>query len=277
MIEITDLEFENLISFVKVNYGINLEARKTFVELRLQKLMEQNNYDNFTGYFDFVCNDLTGIAISNFISSLTVNYTLFYRESYHFDYLNKEVLPYLYKKEQETKDLRIWSAGCSTGEEPYTIAMIVSDFLGTNKSSWDMKILATDISAFALKKANTAAYATGSIECLNPSWIKNYFETDPNDCENVLIAPNIKSEVIFRKLNLVGDSFNFKKKFHFIFCRNVMIYFDQEVKNRLINKFYDTLDDGGYLFIGMSETIEKNISDFNYVMPSVYRKGGCNA
>lgn len=272
MIDLTNAEFESLTSFVKINYGMDLAKRKTFVQLRLQKLMAENNFTNFTDYFSFACSDITGVAISNLISSLTINYTLFYREAYHFDYLIQEVLPYFYKKEQLTKDFRIWSAGCATGEEPYTLAMILSDFLGIQKSQWDMKILATDISTFALKKAVLGTYPIDSVECLDPSWIKNYFVKDENDPEIVHISPRIKDEVIFRKLNLVGDSFNFRHKFHFIFCRNVMIYFDEPTRNNLIRKFYDILDDGGYLFVGMSETIDKDASKFKYVMPSVYRK-----
>ena len=274
MIEITKEEFEDLTSFVKVNYGINLTARKAFVEMRIGRLMEKTDYTSFTDYFNFVCNDTSGIAISNFISSLTINYTLFYRESYHFDYLNKEVLPTLYKAEQLSKDLRVWSAGCATGEEPYTLAMIISDFLGDEKKYWDMKILATDISTFALKKAIKGAYTADCIECLNPNWVRSYFLRDPDDTDLVHMAPCIKDEVIFRKLNLVGDSFNFKRKFHFIFCRNVMIYFDEPTKNKVISKFYDALENGGYLFVGMSETIDRNETDFQYVMPSVYRKEG---
>ena len=272
MIEFTDREFEELTSFVKVNYGINLAGKKSFAEMRLGRLMEENDYDTFTGYFDFVCSDISGVAISAFISALTINYTLFYRESYHFDFLAREVLPHLYRKEQTTKDLRIWSAGCATGEEPYTIAMIVSDFLGMHRSLWDMKILATDISTVALKKGIAATYPDDSIDSLNPYWIRNYFVKDTDYSGTVTIAPTIKDEVIFRKLNLIGDSFNFKKKFHFIFCRNVMIYFDEPTKNRLIKKFCDVLEDGGYLFIGMSETIERNDLSLKYVMPSVYRK-----
>jgi len=272
MIELSNEEFEMLTSFIKVNYGLDLAARKSFVQMRLQKLIQENNFTTFTDYFTFACSDITGVAISDLVSRMTVNYTLFYRESYHFDYLTNEVLPKLCQKEQFSKDLRIWSAGCSTGEEPYTLAMILFDFLGVQKNQWDMKILATDISTFALKKAVVGAYPVDSVECLNPLWVKRYFEPSQKDPELVNISPRIKEEVIFRKLNLVGDSFNFRHKFHFIFCRNVMIYFDEPTRNNLIRKFYDILDDGGYLFIGMSETIDKDASKFKYIMPSVYRK-----
>lgn len=272
MITITNEEFDILTSFVKINYGIDLSARKTFVEIRLQKLMSAHKYSNFTDYYNFICNDMTGIAISEFISNLTVNYTLFLRESFHFDYFKDIILPYLCQTEQTTKDLRIWSAGCSTGEEPYTIAMMIADYLGATKTLWDTTILATDISETALKKAIAASYHIESVEKLPHEWIQSYFKFDCDDPETIHISDFIKNEVIFRKHNLVSDSFSFKQKFHVIYCRNVMIYFDEQTKNNLIKKFYDHLVDGGYLFIGISETIDRNISKFKYIQPSVYRK-----
>lgn len=271
---LTDQEFNDLTSFVKVNYGIDLTTKRVFVELRIQKLMAESGHQTFSDYFAFVYNDLTGIAVSNLISGLTVNYTLFNREAYHFEFLANEVLPELYVKTQKTHDLRIWSAGCSTGEEPYTLAIIISDFLGVHKSQWDMKILATDISTFALKKAIEGAYPAASIDGLNPEWVRKYFIKDPADPETVHIAPAIKEEVIFRKQNLVNDPFIFKQKFHVIFCRNVMIYFDDDTKYRLIRKFTSYLDEGGYLFIGMSETIDPAQTGLSYVAPSIYRKSG---
>ncbi len=272
MLQITDEEFASLIDFVKVNFGLDLTAKKTFVQMRLQRLVKENHFSTFAEYFDFVCRDISGVAVSDFINGLTVNYTLFYRESFHFDVVAGEVLPYLFEKEKSKRDLRIWSAGCSTGEEPYTLAIIVADFLGINRPFWDAKILATDISTFALQKALVGAYAKDSIKDLNPCWAEKYFIANPQDPDSVVIAPNIKEEVIFRKLNLVKDPFVFKQPFHFIFCRNVMIYFDEETRLRLVKKFYDVLDDGGYLFIGMSETIDHSGSGLEYVMPSVYRK-----
>ena len=274
MIRLTQDELIELIAFVKVNYGIDLSGRKTFVEMRLQKLMQESRFDNFSDYFAYVCSDTTGMIVSNFISNLTISYTLFYRESLHFEFLVDQVLPELIKKERKNKDLRIWSAGCATGEEAYTIAMVLADFLDKEKPFWDTKVLATDISAVALGKAVAGTYPIESIQELNPHWIKDYFVPDPEDNAMMRVAPTIKDEVIFRRLNLVAKPFPFKSKFHFIFCRNVMIYFDDTTKNKLLNWFYDVLEDGGYLFIGMSETIEKNATKFKYIKPSIYRKEG---
>lgn len=272
MIKITTQEYTELSSFVKVNYGMDLSSRKNFIEMRLQKLMEKYNYNNFTDYFNYICSDLTGVLVSEFINTVTVNYTLFYREAYHFDFLKNTVLPDLFQKEQSKKDLKIWSAGCSTGEEPYTIAMVLADFFSIYRSQWDTKILATDISTVALKKAIEGIYPYVSTEGLNPNWFKYYFIINPEEREHIHISPEIKKEVIFRKHNLVGENFNFKSKFHFIFCRNVMIYFDEPTKTRLLNRMYDSLEDGGFLFIGMSETIEKDTTKFKHINSSIYRK-----
>ncbi len=277
MMKITNADLSELIAFVKANYGIDLTAKKMFVELRLQKSMAQHGYTDFQEFFAYVCADYTGATLADFISNLTVNYTLFNREAMHFDFLTSAVLPELCQKEREGKDLRIWSAGCATGEEPYTLAMVMQDYFNIQKSLWDTKILATDISTTALKKAQEAEYPVESIQNLSPSWVKRYFVQTPEEPDVVRIAPLIKNEIIFRKHNLVGAPYQFKKKFHVIFCRNVMIYFDEKTKNLLINRFYQALEDGGYLFIGMSETVDKNASPFVYVKPSVYRKDPAKA
>lgn len=272
MTKISSADMTELITFVKANYGINLAAKKIFVEMRLQKSMAEHGHTDFQKFFAYICSDLTGALLADFISKLTVNYTLFNRESLHFDFLTSTVLPELYQKEQADKVLRIWSAGCASGEEPYTLAMVLQDYFNVQKPFWDTKILATDISTTALKKAQEAEYPVESIRDLNPGWVKRYFVRDPEHSDVVRITPAIQNEVIFRKLNLVGMTYQFKKKFHFIFCRNVMIYFDEKTKNMLINRLYHMLEDGGYLFIGMSETIDKTASPFLYVQPSVYRK-----
>ena len=184
--------------------------------------------------------------------------------------MQKNILPYLFNKEKATRDIRIWSAGCSSGDEAYTIAIILEEFL-KGKGKWNKQILATDISQNALKKARAGIYPMNEIEKLPKLWQKNYFER--KDKENLIIKNNIKSEVIFRTFNLM-NKFPFKKKFHVIFCRNVMIYFDNQTKINLVNEFYDSLEDGGYLFIGHSETIERGKTKFKFIQPSIYKKEG---
>jgi chemotaxis protein methyltransferase CheR len=191
------------------------------------------------------------------------------REWDHFRYFRDSVLPEM-AGEIKDNDLRIWSAGCSTGQEPYTLAMIISDFLKNHGLRWDAKVLATDISLKALDAAVKGVYEDESLSKLPPHWKKAYFNKLPDSKWEV--CGELKNEVIFRRFNLIEDEFPFKKKFHVIFCRNVMIYFNEETKIKLIRKFYDAMAKGGYLFIGQSESIDKNDTQFQFVMPSVYKK-----
>ncbi|MGL5434178.1 MAG: CheR family methyltransferase [Lachnospiraceae bacterium] len=269
---ITDSDIEHLILFVKANYGIDLSRKRTFVEIRLQKCMNRFQYDTYPAYFQFLTSDMTGTAMSDFVSSLLVNFTSFYREAMHFDFLIQTVLPDLKQALDKEKMIYSWSAGCSTGEEPYTIAMIFRDFFNIRKEQWDTRILATDVSDFSLEKARAGTYPLDSVAGLSPLWLNSYFVADPDKSGKIQVAPAIKADVEFRKHNLVGSPFIFRHKFHFIFCRNVMIYFNESTKNRLLQHFYDALEDGGYLFIGMSERIDKANSPFVYVNPSIYRK-----
>jgi chemotaxis protein methyltransferase CheR len=191
------------------------------------------------------------------------------READHFLYFRDKVLPYLIKTVRN-KDLRIWCAACSSGEESYTLAMILDEFLGKEKKKWDTKVLATDISEKVLSIARTGVYEKERIEPLPEMWKKCYF--NKYDSENLILTDAIRNEVIYRKLNLMEPIFPFKKKFHTIFCRNVMIYFDSDTKNQLVKKMYNRLEYGGYLFIGHSESLDRETTSFKYIMPAVYRK-----
>ena len=190
------------------------------------------------------------------------------REEEHFRFFRDKILPELVIR-VKSKDLRIWSAGCSSGEEPYTLAMIIDEFFGNEKFFWDTKILATDISSKVLDEAQKGVYRNEELAAIPKSWKLAYFSS--YDDENSVISDKIKDEVIFRRFNLM-EKFPFKRKFHVIFCRNVMIYFDEETKKNLIDKFYNCLEDGVYLFIVLSETLNRDPNKFKAVMPSVYRK-----
>lgn len=271
MINISDREFEDLSTYIKNNYGINLsEKKKTLVVGRLQNILVENHFESFSQYYDYIISETSGVAITGLINKITTNHTYFMREPDHFIFLKEKVLPFLEKSENSTKDLRIWSAGCSSGEEPYTLAMIISDYFGEEKFLWDTRILATDISTGVLNKAKAATYTNEQVSTLSKIWRLKYFRKTGED--NWMINNTIKKEVILRIFNLMNKTFPFKKKFHIIFCRNVMIYFDIETKNKLINKFYEYTEPGGYLFIGHSESINKESTRYRYVMPAVYRK-----
>lgn len=271
MITITDNEFHELTKYIKEHYGINLkEEKRALVVGRLQKVLFQKGFQSFSEFYDFVITDKTGNAITLLVNQITTNHTFFMREADHFNYFKDQVLPYLAKTVKD-KDLRIWSAGCSSGEEPYTLAMLLDEYLGKEKALWNTKVLATDISSKVLDEAMKGIYRNEELENLPAVYKMNYLKK--YDSENSIFIDTIKNEIIYRKFNLMDENFPFKKKFHVIFCRNVMIYFDNETKQRLINKFYDALEYGGYLFIGHSESISREGSKFTYVMPAVYRKG----
>lgn len=272
---ITEAEFEKLADYIQRNYGIFLKKEKmTLVTGRLGNVLLSKNMNSFSEYFDYVVSDRSGQAAVELINKITTNHTFFMREEEHFNYFQSVVLPYLNKSVSD-KDLRIWSAGCSSGEEPYTIAMIIDDYFGKEKLLWDTKVLATDISSNVLEEARRGTYSSDDISHLPPQWQQKYFNcimTGSTSKECAELTQRIRNEVIFRKFNLMESVFPFKRKFHVIFCRNVMIYFDNDTKTRLVNKLYDLTEDGGFLFIGHSESLNRDKTRYKYIMPALYRK-----
>lgn len=252
--------------------GIKLTLqKKNLLITRLSQVIEKQGFTSFKAYFDYMKMDKSGKTLSEFINRISTNHTYFFREEEHFNFLKQKAFPEFAEKLKREKDLRIWSAGCSNGSEPYTICMLMDEFFEDQMKSWDTKILATDISQKVLDLAVKGTYKPNDIDKIPPLWRMKYFKKVGID-EFQVIDP-IRNNVIFRRLNLLSD-FPFKKAFHIIFCRNVMIYFDEPTKAKIIQKFYDLLVPGGYLLIGHSETIDRTNSPFTYVMPSVYRKEG---
>ena len=209
MIQITKTEFNKLSNFIKANYGIYLkEEKQTLVMGRLHAILEQKGFKSFSDYYDYLISDKTGDALVVLIDKITTNHTFFMREANHFFYFRDTVLPYL-KSSVRDKDLRIWSAGCSSGEEPYTLAMIMDEFFGREKLLWDTTVLATDLSSAILDKARKGLYDNDKIAVLPPTWKLNYF--NKNDSGKSAIKDGIKDKVIFRKLNLMDSTFPFRK------------------------------------------------------------------
>jgi len=270
MLAITQKEFKQLSDYIHYNYGIHLkEEKQTLVLGRLHNVLQQAGFSSFTDYYNYLISDKTGEAVVTLIDKITTNHTFFMREADHFYFFRDKILPYLTSRIQD-KDLRIWCAACSSGEESYTLAMLIDEFFGKEKMLWDTKVLATDISENVLGIARKAIYSNERIAPLPSLWKSNYFKKCDN--ENSVLVDKIRNEVIYRKFNLMDAVFPFKRKFHVIFCRNVMIYFDNKTKNELVNKLYDQLENGGYLFIGHSESLNRDATKFKYIMPAVYRK-----
>ncbi|MFU0831579.1 MAG: protein-glutamate O-methyltransferase [Oscillospiraceae bacterium] len=266
MIRLTDQEFQEFVQFVRTNFGINLEKKRLLIEARLFSILSKKNVSSFTEYLNLVRNNPDELNIM--LNRLTTNHTYFMREPRHFEFLKEVMLPDLTKNNRD-KCLRIWSAGCSTGEEAYTAVMVMKDWFGP-ATDWDYRVLATDISTKVLQEALMGVYSPENLQNLPAAWKVKYFQKQ--DEQTYVLSDEIKKEVIFRKLNLM-DSFPFQNPFDLIFCRNVMIYFDQETKNRLVQKFYNSLKPGGYLLIGHSETIQRDTIPFRYIEPSIYQKG----
>jgi chemotaxis protein methyltransferase CheR len=269
MLTINDEQFLRLTDYLKRNFGVNLTKKRTLIESRLHNYLARNGYTDYADYLDFALNDPTGKEVGQMLNILTTNYSYFMREWDHFQYFRDTVLPELAPGLRDG-DLRTWSAGCSTGQEPYTLAMIVSDYLKEHDLKWDAKILATDISEKALSAAQKGVYNDESLQKVPRMWKLSYFDKlSPTEWT---VKEALKKEVIFRRFNLIEGSFPFKKKFHVIFCRNVMIYFNEETKRNLITKFYNATAKGGYLFVGQSESLDKSKTDYQFIMPSVYKK-----
>lgn len=269
MIQINDREFSLLTGYMQGNFGINLTKKRTLIESRLNNYLVNKGYDNYEDYLDFALNDNSGKEVSQIINFLTTNYSYFMREWDQFQYFKDVVLPELEPRLKDN-DLRVWSAGCSTGQEPYTLSMIISDYLNERQLKWDAKVLATDISIKALDAAKNGIYDEDSIKNIPAKWRLTYFHKTPD--KKWQANDNLKNEVVFRRFNLIEDEFPFKKKLHVIFCRNVMIYFSEDTKRKLIEKYYNSMADGGYLFIGQSEFIDKSDTKYVFIKPSIYKK-----
>ena len=252
-------------------YGINLEKKRALVEGRLGSAASIAGFASIHDYIEDILNDKSSQKINRLVASLTTNYTYFLREECHFDFMAQTALPELQKK-IKNHDLRTWSAGCSSGEEAYTAAMVIDDFFDIGKSAWDTTILATDISQQVLRAAKRGVYPIESLERLPAKWKLKYFTTVASGKE-ALISDDLKKEVVFAAFNLMESFSRFHKRFHIIFCRNVMIYFDTPTKAALIRRFYDALEPGGYFFIGMSETLSGIDNSFRQIAPAIYRKG----
>ncbi|MEE9553452.1 MAG: protein-glutamate O-methyltransferase CheR [candidate division Zixibacteria bacterium] len=273
LIKLSSSEYKLISGLVYDKFGINLgEQKRSLIVGRLNKVLKQYGLKSFKEYHDYVLRDSTGEALTTLIDRISTNHTFFYRENDHFEYFSKTVIPGVISnlKRKNRRDIRIWCAGCSSGEESYTIAMLLLEHLGNELKLWDVGVLATDISTLALEKAINGVYYDENVSKL-PKGLKNkYLKLRPDG--TWAVSDRVKSLVLHRKLNLMGDRYPFKKKFQSIFCRNVMIYFDKPTRKDLVKRFNNYMEDPGYLFIGHSETLGRENSDFTYIQPALYRK-----
>lgn len=263
---ISEKDFIRLVSFVKSKYGIDLTQKKQLVTSRLSSTVKNLGYQNFTQYVDFLLSKGSGDDINQLLSRLTTNYTYFMREVESFDYFVNRILPDLVRRHERDKCLSIWSAACSSGEEPYNVSMYIMDYLGSRAAQWDTRLLASDISLDALAKAKRGVYELP--DSIPQNWKRNYFK--PAGGKNFEVVPQIKNNVIFKQFNLM-DPIQFKRKFDVIFCRNVMIYFDQPTKSALARRMFDATVPGGYLIISKAENLPPD-TPYARVAASIFQK-----
>jgi len=271
-----DNEFQRLSVFIFDQVGIKLPpVKKTMLQARLQKRLKSHNIDTFEAYTDFVLSpEGQRTELIHFIDVVTTNKTDFFREPAHFDYLTRTALPTIMQSRGDClrKPVRIWSAGCSSGEEPYTLAMVLSEF-ADDRQDFRFTILASDISTRILERAKNAIYPEDSTYTISPPLKKKYLlrSRDPNS-SLVRICPELRSLVVFKRINFMNNDFGLSNKMDIIFCRNVVIYFDKPPQQALMRKFHRQLRPGGYLFLGHSETLNGMDVDFRAVSSTVYRK-----
>lgn len=249
--------------------GIHLsDQKKALVVGRLSKRIRTLGIEDFKHYYDYVINDKSGQEITKLIDLISTNVTHFFRESDHFDFFKEKLIEW--KEAGQTK-FRIWSSACSTGEEPYTIAIIAMEVL--NSSFVDLKILATDISTRVLDQCKRGEYYAHRVDNIPKHLLQKYFEKKKINNEWVyIVSDRIKKLITFSRLNLIETPYPMKGPFDIVFCRNVMIYFDEKVRSMLVNEIYRLLKPKGYLLVGHSESITSVQTGFRIVRPSIYFK-----
>jgi chemotaxis protein methyltransferase CheR len=271
---LSDRLFKQFSLLVYEQCGINLhEGKKALLQARLNKRLRLTGISSYEEYFKFITSGANPGEFVHFLDSISTNLTYFFRESQHFDFLDGVALPELIAKKQKDRDsrIRIWSAGCSTGEEPYSLAMCVMAHL-PEIARWDLRILATDISTRVLETASRGIYSDEKIQKVPPALRQANFQkvSNSNGKPDFQVTAHVKRVITFRRLNF-KEPYPFKGLFDFIFCRNVMIYFDKKTQEELVNKIAGFLSPGGYFFVGHSESLTGLAHKLSYVRPAIYR------
>ena len=267
--EITTEQFDRICRMLYEQAGISLkDGKQELVKARLTRRVRATGVSGLDEYIKYVEHDASGAELTAMIDVLTTNKTSFFRESAHFDYLGDRILPDLVSRNRR---IRIWSAGCSTGEEPYSIAMMLREKV-RDADSRDVRILATDISTQVLAVAKAGIYEEAKIRDVPPKMVSKYFAPawDGHPGHGQASAA-LKGMITFARLNLM-DAWPMQGPFDAIFCRNVMIYFDKPTQQELVHRFWQMLPTGGHLFVGHSESLASTSTGLSYVMPALYVK-----
>lgn len=272
IIQINDHEFQLIAALVYEKFGIHLtDKKKALVRGRLNKLIRGLGYTTFEEYYNAVVQDPTGKSLLSLVDKISTNHSYFFRENEHFQFLETVALPSIEAIIREHNgDFRLWCAGCAAGEEAYTLAMVLLEYFGKTSFKGKPGILATDISISALSQAAVGEYTPDKVQTVPQFYKRKYLrQIGPTTYR---VTDELKQVILFKRLNFMRPEFPFKGRFHIIFCRNVMIYFDAETKERLVTKFHRYMYDEGYLFIGHSESLGRGSGVFKYIQPAVYKK-----
>jgi chemotaxis protein methyltransferase CheR len=263
---LTRSDFEQIRQLARQTFGLDLKSGKEeMVAARLRRLVRNGGFRSYRDYHRHVMADRSGRALAALIDALATNHTSFLRESSHFDFFREHVIPALTRR----TPAHIWCAACSTGEEVWTLAFLLNDELATNQ----IQITASDISNKALHAARTAQYSVERCAGLPRTWLGRYLAPQGHPPESYQVSPEIRRQVRFHRANLL-EPVPWRTQFPAIFCRNVMIYFDQSTQERVVGQLSDCLEPGGYLFVGHAESLTRVSHRLEYVQPAIYRKPG---
>ncbi|HUU41164.1 MAG TPA: protein-glutamate O-methyltransferase CheR [Desulfatiglandales bacterium] len=273
-IMLEDSDFKKFSRYVHDMCGINLHGgKKELVKARLGKIFRERDFKSLKDYYTHVINDKSGYELIRLLDSISTNLTYFFREPRHFEFLSKIAIPEIMNNKAHLRDntLRFWSAGCSSGEEAYSIAIALNEAIG-NTDKWQIKILATDLSTKVLAIAKTGVYEKEKVKNIPYDLRRSYFQKGYNKFSGYFrIKEKVKKNISFQRVNFMED-FHFAEPFDVIFCRNVMIYFDNSTREILIEKIYKHLIKGGHLFIGHAESLTWIKHHLKYIQPSIYKK-----
>ncbi|CAM2829022.1 CheR family methyltransferase [Rariglobus hedericola] len=267
-----DRDYEFIRGLVYTHSRINLGAdKKELVSARLGKRLRATNLTTITDYCRYLQGPKASDEISHLIDVISTNHTYFFRENAHFDFLTQTVLPEFMKA--RLPRINIWSAACSSGEEPYTLALLLEQYFSQHSPRCPWQIEATDISNPILLKARAGVYKTEALDKISPTQLRTYFKEGTGaQAGTHQVKPSLQEHIRFRQLNLLGASLPFSEPFQIIFCRNVMIYFDRATQEELITRLTRLLMPGGYLLVGHSESLTSIKHSLQPVRPAVYRR-----
>lgn len=271
-IKLSDQEFNEIRDIVKDITGISMgSSKRQLIQRRVTNRLKATGINSIRAYMDYL-KEGHAEEVEQFTNAVTTNLTAFFRENHHFDFLRNTLLPEVAANQRGgNKKLRIWSAGCSTGEEPYSIAMTLRDAL-PDINSWDAKILATDLDSDVLAKSAAGVYPLGRADKIDKSLLKRWFKKkETADGAWVKASPQLQELITFNQLNLMHE-WPIKGKFDLIFCRNVIIYFDKPTQTKLMARYHKQLKPGGYLILGHSESLHNVSEDFNLLGKTIYQR-----